>query len=88
MSDRDLILLAAGGAIGMMSAFQMVFVLALLEKWLASRRGSSPEQQEIGFRQPSRASMRCWDMIGVLASVLFLLTSFQAAIAIRDSLRW
>jgi hypothetical protein len=71
-----------------MSAFLMLFVLGLWEEWLASRDGEFPRHEEIAFWQPSRSTMRRWDVIGVLAFVVFLLTNYVALVAIRDLLGW
>jgi hypothetical protein len=49
VSDRDVVLLAAGGAMGFMSAFHTLFVLGLLEEMLTSRGGEGPRDEEIAF---------------------------------------
>ena len=89
MSDRDLILLAAAGTIGLMSALQTLVVLGLFEYWLASRRGEMPKDEDtVMFWQPSHSWMHRSNMYGVLVLFVFVLTSCLGLVAVRDSLGW
>ena len=89
MSNRHLILLAAGGAIGLLSAFLTFVVLSLFEDWFAPRRGEMPrDEDKIMFWQPSHSWKHPSNMIGVVVPVVFVLTSCLGLGAGRDLLGW
>ena len=86
MSAKSLVLLLAAGAMGLLCAFQRLFVLGFSAARFSVRRGRFPSDEKVAFWQPARSAIGRWGLMGSWP----LLSSFGGACGLSwpFGIRW